>query len=143
MLRPAVSTHDISSRDRLVRIVVLLVQNNKTEAVRVTGPVRAAVRAAFAHPRLTAALQTLQMDADRLVNRIVTRWERPGHDDEGRQEWQKSNGSMTVRWWIDPDDVLSPTVRRALSVLDKQYASVPRDLVVSGEVECAEGVRFG
>jgi hypothetical protein len=127
MPRPALSTDDVPSGDRLVRIVVLLVQNDKTESVKVTGPVRAAVRAAFAHPRLTAALQTLQMDADRLVNRIVSRWERPGHD-EGRQEWQKSNGSTTVRWWIDPDDVLSPTVKRALNVLDKQYAPVPREL---------------
>jgi hypothetical protein len=103
-----------------VRIAVLLVQNDKTEAVRVTGPVRAAVRAAFAHPRLTAALQTLQMDADRLVNRIVSRWERAGHEDEGHQEWQKSNGSMSVRWWVDRDDVLSPTAKRALNVLDAQ-----------------------
>jgi DNA primase len=101
MPRPALSTDDVPSRDRLVRIVVLLVQNDKTESVKVTGPVRAAVRAAFAHPRLTAALQTLQMDADRLVNRIVSRWE---HHDEPHQQWEKSNGSMTVRWWIDRDD---------------------------------------
>jgi hypothetical protein len=135
MPRPALSSDDVASRDRPVRIAVLLVENDKTEAVRVTGPVRAAVRAAFAHPKLTAALQTLQMDADRLVNRIVSRWGHPGHDDEGRQEWRKSNGSMTVRWWIDPDDVLSPTVKRALNVLDKQYPSTPRELVVSGELE--------
>jgi hypothetical protein len=74
MPRPALSSDDVASRDRPVRIAVLLVENDKTEAVRVTGPVRAAVRAAFAHPKLTAALQTLQMDADRLVNRIVSRW---------------------------------------------------------------------
>jgi len=141
MLRSALSTD--ASCDRLVRIVVMLVQNGKTESVKVTGPVRAAVRAAFAHPRLTTALQTLQMDADRLVNRIVSRWERRGHDDEGHQEWTKSNGSMTVRWWIDPDDVLSPTLRRALNMLDKRYPSVPPELVVSGELEYAESVRLG
>ena len=111
MTRPARST-DIAPRDRPVRIAVLLVQSDATEAVKVAGPVRTAVRAAFAHPKLTAALQTLQMDADRLVNRIVSRWERPGHED-AHQEWQKSNGSMTVRWWIDRDDVLSFKVTRA------------------------------
>jgi len=94
---------------------VLLVRRDKAEAeatVKVTGPVHTAVRAVFAHPRLTAALQTLQMDADRLVNRIVSRWERPGHEDQG-QQWEKSDGSMTVRWWIDRDDVLSPAGKRA------------------------------
>jgi hypothetical protein len=98
-----------------VRIAVLLVRRDKAEAeaaVKVTGPVHTAVRAVFAHPRLTAALQTLQMDADRLVNRIVSRWERPGHEDKG-QQWEKSDGSMTVRWWIDRDDALSPVVKRA------------------------------
>jgi hypothetical protein len=60
-----------------------------------------------------AALQTLQMDADRLVNRIVSRCERPGHENDAHQEWQKSNGSMTVRWRIDRDEVLSPNVKRA------------------------------
>jgi hypothetical protein len=85
-----------------VRIAVLLVRRDKAEdPVKVSGPVRTAVRAAFAHPRLTAALQTLQMDADRLVNRIVSRWE---HHDEPHQQWEKSDGSMTVRWWIDRDD---------------------------------------
>jgi hypothetical protein len=111
MTRPARST-DIAPPDRPVRIAVLLVQSDATEAVKVAGPVRTAVRAAFAHPKLTAALQTLQMDADRLVNRIVSRWERPGHEGD-RQEWQKSNGSTTVRWWVDRDDVLSPNVKRA------------------------------
>lgn len=104
---------DIPLRDRRVRIAVLLVQSDTAEAVNVAGPVRTAVSAAFAHPKMTAALQTLQMDADRLVNRIVSRWERPGHENDARQEWQKSNGSTTVRWWIDRDDVLSPNVKRA------------------------------
>jgi hypothetical protein len=135
MPRPTFSSDDVVSRDRPVRIAVLLVQNDKTEAVRVAGPVRAAVRAAFAHPKLATALQTLQMDADRLVNRIVSRWGRPGHEDEAHQEWLKSNGSMTVRWWIDPEDVLSPTVKRALSALDKRCPPVPREFVVSGELE--------
>ena len=106
---------DIAPRDRPVRIAVLLVRRDKAEAeaaVKVTGPVHTAVRAVFAHPRLTAALQTLQMDADRLVNRIVSRWERPGHEDQG-QQWEKSDGSMTVRWWIDRDDELSPAGKRA------------------------------
>jgi hypothetical protein len=112
MPRPAPPT-DIPPRDRPVRIAVLLVQSDTAEAVKVAGPVHTAVRAAFAHPKMTAALQTLQMDADRLVNRIVSRWERPGHENDAHQEWQKSNGSMTVRWWIDRDDVLSPNVKRA------------------------------
>jgi hypothetical protein len=104
MPRPALSTDDIAATDRPVRIAVLLVRRDKAEAaVKVSGPVRTAVRAAFAHPRLTAALQTLQMDADRLVNRIVARWEHSGHENEA-QQWEKSNGSMTVRWWIDRDD---------------------------------------
>jgi hypothetical protein len=105
---------DIAPHDRPVRISVLLVRRDKAEAeatVKVTGPVHTAVRAVFAHPRLTAALQTLQMDADRLVNRIVSRWERPGHEDQG-QQWEKSDGSVTVRWWIDRDDVLSPAAER-------------------------------
>jgi hypothetical protein len=34
-------------------------------------------------------------------------------DNDAHQKWQKSNGSTTVRWWIDRDDVLSPTVKRA------------------------------
>ena len=119
MLRPALPTDDIASSQRPVQIAVLLVHSGKTEAVKVAGPVRAAVRTAFAHPKLTAALQTLQMDADRLVNRIVSRWERPGHEDEGHQEWHKSNGSMSVRWWVDRDDALSPVVKRALNALDR------------------------
>jgi len=81
-------------------------------AVKVTGPVHSAVQAAFAHPRLATALQTLQMDADRLVNRIVSRWERPGHEDKS-QQWEKSDGSVTVRWWIDRDDARSPVAERA------------------------------
>jgi len=81
MPRPAHPT-DIAPRDRPVRIAVLLVQSDTAEAVKVAGPVRTAVRAAFA-----------QNDA--------------------HQEWQKSNGSTTVRWWIDRDDVLSPNVKRA------------------------------
>lgn len=110
---PALSIDDIAARDRPVQIAVLLVRRDKAEAaVKVSGPVRTAVRAAFAHPRLTPALQTLQMDADRLINRIVSRWEHPGHEDEP-QEWEKSNGSTTVRWWIDRDDVLSPAAKRA------------------------------
>jgi uncharacterized protein (DUF2267 family) len=115
MSPPALSSDDVAARDRPVRIAVLLVRRDKTEAeaaLKVAGPVHAAVRAVFAHPRLTAALQTLQMDADRLVNRIVSRWERPGHEDKG-QQWEKSDGSMTVRWWIDRDDALSPAVKRA------------------------------
>ena len=113
MSSPALSIDDIAAPDRPVRIAVLLVRRDKAEAaVKVTGPVRAAVRAAFAHPRLTAPLQTLQMDADRLINRIVSRWEHPGHEDEA-QQWEKSNGVMTVRWWVDRDDALSPAVKRA------------------------------
>jgi hypothetical protein len=115
MTRTARSSEDIAASDRPVRIAVLLVRRDKAEAeatVKVTGPVQTAVRAVFAHPRLTAALQALQMDADRLVNRIVSRWERPGHEDKG-QQWEKSDGSMTVRWWIDRDDVLSSAVKRA------------------------------
>ena len=115
MTRTARSIDDTAARDRPVRIAVLLVRRDKADAeatVKVTGPVHTAVRAAFAHPRLTAALQSLQMDADRLVNRIVSRWERPGHEDKG-QQWEKSDGSMTVRWWIDRDDALSPAVKRA------------------------------
>jgi hypothetical protein len=112
MASPALSIDDIAARDRPVRIAVLLVRRDKPEAaVKVTGPVRSAVRAVFAHPRLTGALQTLQMDADRLINRIVSRWEYPGHEDEA-QQWEKSNGSMTVRWWVDRDDALSPAVKR-------------------------------
>lgn len=113
MTLPAPSIDDIAARDRPVRIAVLLVRRNKPEAaVKVSGPVRAAVRAAFAHPRLTAPLQTLQMDADRLINRIVSRWEHPGHEDEA-QQWEKSDGSMTVRWWVDRDDPLSRAAKRA------------------------------
>ena len=110
---PAIPMDDVAARDRPVRIAVLLVRRDKAEAaVKVTGPVRTAVRAAFAHPRLTAPLQTLQMDADRLINRIVSRWEHPGQEDEA-QQWEKSNGAMTVRWWIDRDDGLSSAVKRA------------------------------
>jgi hypothetical protein len=110
---PAPSIDDIEARDLPVRIAVLLVRRNKPEAaVKVSGPVRAAVRAAFAHPRLTAPLQTLQMDADRLINRILSRWEHPGHEDEA-QQWEKSDGSMTVRWWVDRDDALSRVAKRS------------------------------
>jgi hypothetical protein len=113
MPRPCASIDDIPARNRPVRIAVLLVRRDKAEAtVKLTGPVRTAVRTAFAHPKLTAALQTLQMDADRLINRIVSRWEHPGYEDAA-QQWEKSNGSMTVRWWIDRDDALSPTGKRA------------------------------
>jgi hypothetical protein len=112
MLGPALLIDDIPVCDLPVRIAVLLVRHDKAEAaVNMTGPVRTTVRAAFAHPRLAAALQTLQMDADRLINRIVSRWEHPGHEDEA-QQWEKSNGSMTVRWWIARDDVLFPTLKR-------------------------------
>jgi hypothetical protein len=112
MPAPAHSIDDAAAGDRPVRIAVLLVRRDKAEAaVKMTGTVRTAVRGAFAHPRLTAALQTLHMDADRLINRIVSRWEHPGHEDEA-QQWEKSNGSLTVRWWIDRDEGLSPTVKR-------------------------------
>jgi hypothetical protein len=104
MPHPRLSTDDIAPPDRSVRIAVLLMRRDKPEAaVKVTGPVRPAVRAVFTHPKLTAPLQTLQMDADRLINRIVSRWEHPGHEDQA-QQWEKSNGSMTVRWWVDRDD---------------------------------------
>jgi hypothetical protein len=111
MPRTTVSLDDTMVRDRPVRIAVLLVQRDKADAaVKVTGPVRTAVQTVFAHPRLTAALQTLQMDADRLISRIVSRWEHPGYEDEA-QQWEKSNGSLTVCWWIDRDDALSPVNR--------------------------------
>jgi hypothetical protein len=110
--RSALPADDAAARDRPVRIAVLLMRRDRPEAaLKVKGPVRAAVRAAFAHPGLTGALQTLQMDADRLVNRIVSRWEHPGHEDV-RQQWEKSDGSTTVRWWIDRDDALSANVER-------------------------------
>jgi hypothetical protein len=113
MPRPTLSTAELAVRDRPVRVAVLLMRRDKPEAaIKVAGPVRTAVRAAFAHPKLTGALQTLQMDADRLINRIVARWEHPGHEHE-TQHWEKSDGSMTVRWWIDRDDGLPPAVRRA------------------------------
>lgn len=109
---PALTIDHIATCDRPVRIAVLLFRRDKAEAaVKVTGPVRTAVRAAFAHPRLTGALQTLQMDADRLSNRILSRWEHPGHED-ATQHWEKSNGVLTVRWWIDRDDVRPPSVKR-------------------------------
>ena len=116
MPRAAQSIDTVPPRDRPVRIAVLLVRGDKAgaeAAVNVSGPVRSAVRAAFAHPRLTAALQALQMDADRLVSRIVSRWEHPGHVGEASQQWEKSNGSLTVRWWVDRADMLSPDVKRA------------------------------
>jgi hypothetical protein len=104
MPHPVSPTNDVAAPDRPVRIAVLLMRRNKPEAaVKVTGPVRHAVRAVFTHPKLTAALQALQMDADRLVTRIVSRWEHPGHEDQA-QQWEKSNDSMTVRWWVDRDD---------------------------------------
>jgi hypothetical protein len=109
------SVDNTAVRDRPVRIAVLLVQRDKAAAeaaVKVTGPVRTAVRTVFAHPKLTVALETLQMDADRLINRIVSRWEHPGYEEQ-TQQWEKSNGSMTVRWWIDRDDALSPAIKRA------------------------------
>jgi hypothetical protein len=107
------SVDDVTAGDHPVRIAVLLVRRDEAEAaVNMTGTVRTAVRAAFAHPRLTTALQTLQMDADRLIDRIVSRWEHPGHEDE-TQQWEKSNGSMTVRWWIDRDERAISDVKRA------------------------------
>jgi hypothetical protein len=119
MYGAARSIDDVAAGDHPVRIAVLLVRRDKAEAaVNMTGTVRTAVRAAFDHPRLTAALQTLQMDADRLIDRIVARWEHSGHEDEV-QQWEKSNGSTTVRWWIDRDDGLSAAVEPALNVLEK------------------------
>jgi hypothetical protein len=104
MPHPALSTHDIAPSERSVRIAVLLMRCDKAEAaVKVSGPVRPTVRAVFMHPKLSAPLQMLQMDADRLINRIVSRWEHPRHEDQA-QQWEKSNGSMTVRWWVDRDD---------------------------------------
>jgi hypothetical protein len=109
----ALPIDEITTRDCPVRIAVLLFRRDKAEAaVKVTGSVRSAVGAAFAHPRLIGALETLQMDADRLIDRIVSRWEHPGHED-ATQQWEKSKGAVTVRWWIDRDDVLSSGVKRA------------------------------
>lgn len=107
MTQPALSTPDVATIDRPVRIDVLVVRRDKAEAaVKLTGPVRSTVRQAFAHPKLATALQTLQMDSDRLVGRIVSRWEKPGNENEDHQLWVKSNGSTTVRWWVNRDDGL-------------------------------------
>ena len=86
-----------------VRIAVLVMGPDDPTAVSVSGPVRNAVRSAFAHPRLAAPLRSLQMDADRLIGRILARWEDPTHAAETHQQWVKSDGSTTVRWWIDRD----------------------------------------
>ena len=86
-------------REERVRISVLLVQRDGVEKVDVDGPVRSAVRSAFAHPRLAAPLQALRMDPERLIGRIASRWQ--SHEHEERQLWEKSNGATTVHWCVD------------------------------------------
>ncbi len=99
----AIPAADVSGGDGPVRISVLVIDNGGAEGVDVSGPMRRTVRAAFAHPRLASPLQALQMDADRLIARIAARWEKPGFEHETSQTWEKSNGSTTVRWWVDRD----------------------------------------
>jgi hypothetical protein len=107
------STVDRAGTDEPVRIAVLVVEDDQAEAINVAGPVRSAVRAAFAHPRLASALQALQMDSERLTGRIVARWQNPKHEHETRQLWEKSDGSTTVRWWVDRDRIRPPRVTSA------------------------------
>jgi hypothetical protein len=104
MSSTALYSSDIAVRDHPVRISVLVVgAGTVKEPVKVSGPVQRAVREVFAHPRLADDLQTLHMDPDRLIGRIVSRWESPEHEHETRQLWEKSDGSTTARWWIDRD----------------------------------------
>ena len=79
----------------------MVVRDEHAEAVTIAGPVSSAVRTAFADPRLAEPLRTLRMDADRLIGRIVARWEQPEHAHETRQMWEKSNGSTIARWCVD------------------------------------------
>ena len=92
------------ARERLVDIAVLVVRSDTgtAENVKLTGPVEIAVRDAFTHPALAAPLQALAMDADRLIGRIVARWQASAYDADAPQTWEKSNGATIVRWWIDP-----------------------------------------
>ena len=93
-------TPEAAGLERPVHIAVLVFQDDKAEAINVEGPVRNAVRSAFAHPALAAPLRALGMDADRMIGRIVARWE----SSEEQQLWTKSDGSTTVRWWVDRTD---------------------------------------
>ena len=81
----------------------MVVCDEQVDAVTVNGPVSSAVRSAFADPRLAEPLKALRMDADRLITRIVARWEQPEHAHETRQMWEKSNsnGSTIARWCVD------------------------------------------
>lgn len=105
-----IPTADVAPIDEPVRISVLVTEDGNAEGVVVSGPLRRAVRAAFAHPMLTRALQTLQMDADRLTARIALRSEKSGHEHGASQLWEKSNGQTTVRWWVDRDVVRAPRI---------------------------------
>jgi len=91
-----------------VRIAVLVTEDHRAEAIKVAGPVRSAVKAAFAHPRLTGALQALQMDPDRLIGRIESRWHDGAASPDQPQTWEKSDGSTTVRWWVERDIPRTP-----------------------------------
>jgi hypothetical protein len=90
-----------TSSDEVVRISVLVIEDDRAEAVNIAGPVASAVRSAFADPRLSGPLQTLRMDADRLIGRIRERWDAPFAEDEAPQFWEKSDGSTIVRWCVE------------------------------------------
>jgi hypothetical protein len=91
----------LPTSDDPVRIVVVVVHDDMAESINVAGPVCSAVRSAFAHPRLAEPLETLRMDADRMIGRILSRWNSPGADRERHQMWEKSNGSTTVHWCVE------------------------------------------
>jgi len=115
----------VETGERPVRITVMVIDDGDAQKpVKVTGPLRSAVRKVFSHPDLAGSFSALRMDADRMFDRVTARWAEPSHRDEARQAWVKRVDSTIVHWWVDRDDVLSTEAEHELHLLEEQGAPV-------------------
>ena len=79
----------------------MVVHGSDVEVATADGPVRSAVRSAFANPRLIGPLRRLRMDPDRMIDRITADWDDPTRPSDAGQMWEKTDGSTIVRWFVD------------------------------------------